>query len=178
MKRALFLDRDGTIIEDRGYMRDPADVVLLPGAAEALRALEAAGWTLIVISNQSGVGRGFIAPAEMDAVQSRFTELMRAAGISITASYLCAHHPDENCGCRKPGVLHLEQAAREHGIDLRESWMVGDRESDILCGKSAGCRTIWLRNAGFSVDAGLADYEAAGLTSIPAILSRNVTIPE
>ena len=81
MKRALFLDRDGTIIEDRGYIRDPADVVLLPGAAEALRALEAAGWTLIVVSNQSGVGRGFVAPAEMDAVQVRFAEVMRAAGV-------------------------------------------------------------------------------------------------
>jgi histidinol-phosphate phosphatase family protein len=178
VKRALFLDRDGAIIEDRGYMRDPADVVPLPGAAEALRALEAAGWTLIVVSNQAGVGRGFIAPSEMDAVQARFTELMRAAGVSITASYLCAHHPDENCGCRKPGVLHLEQAAREYGLDLRQSWMVGDRESDILCGKNAGCRTIWLRNSEFSVQAGLADYEADGLISIPAILSRNCTIPE
>lgn len=178
MKRALFLDRDGTIIEDRGYMRDPADVVLLPGAAEALRDLERAGWTLIVVSNQSGVGRGFIAPAEMDAVQARFLELMGSAGVGITASYLCAHHPDEDCGCRKPGALHLEQAAREHGIDLRESWMVGDRESDILCGKNAGCRTIWLRNAEFSVEPGFADYEADGLTSIPAILSRKFTIPE
>jgi histidinol-phosphate phosphatase family protein len=178
VKRALFLDRDGTIIEDRGYMRDPDDVVLMPGAADALRALEAAGWLLIVVSNQSGVGRGLIAPAEMEAVQARFLELMRAAEVSITASYLCVHHPEEDCGCRKPGVLHLEQAAREHGIDLRESWMVGDRESDILCGKNAGCRTIWLRNAEFPPDAGLADYEADGLTSIPAILSRNVTIPE
>jgi histidinol-phosphate phosphatase family protein len=178
VKRALFLDRDGTIIEDRGYMRDPADVVLLPGAAEALRDLERAGWALIVVSNQSGVGRGFITPPEMDAVQARFLELMGAAGVSITASYLCAHHPDEDCGCRKPGVLHLEQAARDHGIDLRESWMVGDRESDILCGKNAGCRTIWLRNSGFSVEPGFADYEADGLTSIPAILSRKFTIPE
>ena len=178
MKRALFLDRDGTIIEDRGYMRDPDDVVLLPGAVEALGALEAAGWTLIVISNQSGVGRGFIAPTERDAVQARFAELMRAAGVNITGSYLCSHHPEEECGCRKPGVLHLEQAAREHGIDLRTSWMVGDRESDILCGKNAGCRTIWVRNSEFPVNAGVADYEAEGLTSIPAILSRNCTIPE
>lgn len=178
MKRALFLDRDGTIIEDRGYMRDPADVALFPGAAETLRALEGAGWILIVVSNQSGVGRGMISPAEMATVQSRFEDLMRSAGVNITASYLCAHHPDENCGCRKPGAFHLEQAARQHGIDLRQSWMVGDRESDILCGKNAGCRTIWLRNAEFPVDTGLADYEADGLISIPAILSRNVTIPE
>lgn len=178
MKRAVFLDRDGTIMEDRGYMRETGDVALLPGAAETLGTLENAGWVLIVVSNQSGVGRGIIAPAEMEAVQARFLDLMRSAGVNITASYLCAHHPDENCGCRKPGVLHLEQAARQYGIDLRQSWMVGDRESDILCGKNAGCRTIWLRNSEFPVEAGLADYEADGLTSIPAILSRNVTIPE
>jgi histidinol-phosphate phosphatase family protein len=177
VKRALFLDRDGTIMEDRGYMRDPADVALLPGAAETLRTLEAAGWTLIVVSNQSGVGRGYIAPAEMDAVQARFLELMRAAGVHITAAYLCAHHPDEACGCRKPGTLHLEEAARQYGVDLSASWMVGDRQSDIQCGKNAGCRTIWLRNAEFPVEPGIADYEADGLTSVPAILSRNVTMP-
>lgn len=177
MRRALFLDRDGTLIEDRGYMRDPNDVKLLPGAAEALSELQR-DWALIVISNQSGVGRGMIAPGEMHAVQARFLDEMRGAGVSITASYLCSHHPNDNCECRKPGVLHLRQAAREHGIDLAQSWMVGDRESDILCGKNAGCRTIWLRNSEFTVQAGLADYEADGLISIPAILSRNVTIPE
>lgn len=165
-------------MEDRGYMRDPDDVNLMPGAAEALREISGEGWALIVISNQSGVGRGLIRPSEMDAVQLRFLELMREAGVPITASYLCAHHPNENCECRKPGVLHLRQAAREHGIDLTKSWMVGDRESDILCGKNAGCRTIWLRNAEFPLEEGVADYVADGFTSIPAILSRNCTMPE
>src|SRR5580704_1427696 len=124
MQRALFLDRDGTIIEDRGYMHDPALVQLLPGAAETLLAMERAGWKLIVVSNQSGVGRGLITPAEMDAVQARFLDMMRRERAEITASYFCVHEPDANCHCRKPSTFHVEQAAREHGLDLSKSWMI------------------------------------------------------
>ena len=173
MKRALFLDRDGTVIEDRGYMRDPALVELLPGAADALRSLEAEGWALVVISNQSGVGRGLITPAEMDAVQARFLEVMRGAGVRITASYFCMHRPDENCRCRKPSLFHVEQAAREYGLDLPESWMIGDRHSDILCGKNAGCRTIWLSNPLFPVVPGVANFMARDWSEIRAILTKH-----
>jgi len=172
MKRALFLDRDGTVIEDRGYMRDPALVGLLPGAADALRASQAEGWALIVIGNQSGVGRGLITPVEMDAVQARFLEVMREAGVEITASYFCPHRPDENCSCRKPSVFHVEQAAREHELDLPGSWMIGDRRSDILCGKNAGCHTIWLANPLFPVVPGLADFVAGDWGEIRAILAQ------
>ncbi len=160
MKPALFLDRDGTIIEDRGYMHDPALVQLLPGAAEALREVQSRGWPLIVISNQSGVGRGLIKPAEMEAVHNRFLELLQEEGVSITASYFCVHRPDENCHCRKPSPLHLQTAAEEYGIDLKGSWMIGDRRSDILSGKNAGTKTIWLSNPLFPVEEGLADFVA------------------
>lgn len=171
LKRALFLDRDGTIIADRGYMRDPAQVELLPGAAEALRSLAADGWILVVISNQSGVGRGLIGVAEMDAVQDRFLAVMRGAGVAIDASYLCTHHPDENCTCRKPSTLFIEEAARAYGLDLGRSWMIGDRESDILCGRNAGCRTIWLENAEFPVAPDLADFVARDWAAARAIIS-------
>ncbi len=171
MRRAVFLDRDGTIIEDRGYIRDPDDVVALPGAVEALRDLQGKGWDLIVVSNQSGVGRGLIAPSEMDAVQARFLEVMRSAGVEITNSYLCVHDPAEDCGCRKPSPFHLEQAAREFGLDLAQSWMVGDRESDILCGKNAGCRTVWLKNPHFSVADGLADFAAEDWTAVRRVIT-------
>ena len=160
MKRALFLDRDGTIIEDRGYMRDPALVELLPGAADALRAIAHEGWELVVVSNQSGVGRGLITLAEMEAVQARFLETMRGAGVEIAASYVCVHRPDENCHCRKPSAFHVELAARDLGLDLKTSWMIGDRRSDILCGKNAGCKTIWLNNPLFPVVEVLADFVA------------------
>jgi D-glycero-D-manno-heptose 1,7-bisphosphate phosphatase len=149
MNRALFLDRDGVVIEDRGYMRDPNDVVLLPGAAEALRRFADEGWKLIVISNQSGVGRGLITPVEMDAVQARFLQALRAEGVEVAATYICAHSPEERCVCRKPSPFLLKQAAAEHDVDLRQSWMIGDRESDLLAGRLAGCRTIWLRNKRF-----------------------------
>jgi D-glycero-D-manno-heptose 1,7-bisphosphate phosphatase len=149
MNRALFLDRDGVVIEDRGYMRDPNDVVLLPGASEALQRFAAEGWKLIVISNQSGVGRGLIAQAEMDAVQDRFLELLRAEGVELMASYICPHSPEEKCACRKPSPFLLKQAAAEHDVNLSQSWMIGDRESDLLAGRLAGCRTIWLRNKRF-----------------------------
>ncbi len=177
MERALFLDRDGTIIEDRGYMHDPALVELLPGAAEALRELAREGWLLIVVSNQSGVGRGLITPAEMDAVQSRFLETMRKAHVKITASYFCPHRPDENCHCRKPSALHLHEAAREYGLDLSKSWMIGDRRSDIQCGRNAGCRTIWLSNPLFPVVAGLADFVAQDWPAAQRILTENAGLP-
>lgn len=151
-------------------MRDPAQVELVPGAAEALRELAADGWVLVVISNQSGVGRGLIGVAEMDAVQDRFLAVMHDAGVEIAASYLCTHHPDENCACRKPSTMFLEEAERTHELDLAQSWMIGDRESDILCGKTAGCRTIWLENAEFPVASGLADFVARDWDAARAII--------
>jgi len=160
MNRALFLDRDGTVIEDGEYTRDPERVRLLPGAADALGRLAREGWKLIVIGNQSGVGRGLIAPDEMRAVEARFEEIMRASGAAIDAAYFCLHAPEDGCACRKPSPLLVQQAAREHAIDLAESFMIGDRETDIRCGRNAGCTTIWMRNATFAVEDGLPDFAA------------------
>jgi D-glycero-D-manno-heptose 1,7-bisphosphate phosphatase len=174
MNRALFLDRDGTVIEDPGYLRDPAQVRLLPGAVEALAALAVEGWKLIIISNQSGVGRGWIAPEEMDAVHDRFLQLMRLHGVPITASYFCTHTPEACCSCRKPSAFFVEQAAREHDIDLKVSWMAGDREGDIRCGQSAGCSTIWLRNDVFPLAPDLPDFIADDWEAIRRRLSSTM----
>lgn len=171
MNKALFLDRDGTIIEDCGYLADPERVRLLPGAAAALRALSEEGWELVVITNQSGVGRGSITPEQMDAVQTRFLEVMQSHGIRIAASYLCVHSPEENCECRKPLPFFLKQAACEHSLDLSASWMIGDREGDILCGRNAGCSTIWLRNELFAVPEDLPTLTADGWDEIYRKLS-------
>ena len=160
MNRALFLDRDGTIIEDRGYMRNPDDVCLLSGAAEALTEISHEGWKLIVISNQSGVGRGLISADEMQRVQGRFLGVMEEHGVPVTASYFCVHSPDDRCECRKPSDFFLRLAAQEHAVDLKSSWMAGDREGDILSGRSAGCSTIWLRNEMFPVAGDLPDFIA------------------
>ncbi len=171
MNRALFLDRDGTIVEDSGYISDPALVRILPGAADALAALAQEGWKLVVVSNQSGVGRGLIAPRQMEAVQFRFLELMRFHGIPIAASYFCTHAPEVRCECRKPSAFFLERAAREHSLDLAASCMVGDREADILCGRNAGCDTIWLRNDAFAVAENLPGFIANDWNAIYRRLS-------
>lgn len=173
MKRALFLDRDGTVIEDRGYMHDPALVQFLPGAAAALSVLVREGWVLIVVSNQSGVGRGLITGAEADSVQTRFIEVMHTAGAPVTATYICPHRPDESCLCRKPSPFHVKQAALKHGLDLENSWMIGDRQSDILCGRNAKCRTIWLSNPLFPVTAGVADFVAQDWHGVREILAKH-----
>jgi len=102
----------------------------------------------------------------MDAVHAKFLRLMKSNGIEITASYLCVHSPDDNCECRKPATLSVERAVREHAISAQQSWMIGDREGDILCGRNAGCSTIWLRNAEFPVAAELPDHIARNWAEI------------
>ena len=171
MNRGLFLDRDGTVIEECGYISDPALVRTLPGAAEALAALASEGWKLIVVSNQSGVGRGLIAPEQMDAVQRRFLDLMRSQGIPIADSYVCTHTPEEGCECRKPSPYSLMRAAADHELDLSASYMIGDREGDILCGRNAGCSTIWLRNAMFPVPEDLPTFIANDWSEIRLLLT-------
>ena len=166
MNRALFLDRDGTVIEELGYLADPTQVRLLPGAAEALAALQTQGWRLFIVSNQSGVARGLIQPEQMDAVQNRFLDLMREHGIEISESYFCVHSPEENCECRKPSPWFLQQAAAGHGINLAQSWMIGDREGDLLCGVNAGCSTIWLKNELFEVPKSLPTFIASNWMEI------------
>ena len=165
LKRAVFLDRDGTIIADRGDLKDAGAIELLPGAVDALRKLAREGWKLIVVANQTAVGRGEITKAEMDTVHAKFLRTLRAQGVEIVASYFCTHPPTENCECRKPGTALVEKAAKEHSIGAEQSWMVGDREEDILCGRDAGCSTVWMRNAAYPVPPALPDYIAANWTA-------------
>jgi D-glycero-D-manno-heptose 1,7-bisphosphate phosphatase len=143
-RRAVFLDRDGSLIEDSGYPRDPDRVHLLPGVAETLRELEHRGFLLILVSNQSGIGRGLVTPAEAAAVHARLVELLARAGARLHAAYYCPHTPDEGCLCRKPAPGMLLQAAKEWDIDLSRSFFVGDKPSDIEAGKATGCFTILL----------------------------------
>lgn len=140
--KALFLDRDGTIIVDVGYPRDPAQVMLLDGAAEALRGAKALGYQLIVISNQSGLGRGRILPEEAVRVQQRVEEVLAQQGVFLDGAYFCPHAPDDACTCRKPSPELLQRAARERGLDLARSVMVGDKASDVEAGRAAGCTAI------------------------------------
>jgi histidinol-phosphate phosphatase family protein len=140
LRPAVFLDRDGTIIEDPGYLRDPARVVLLPGAGPAIARLDHAGLPLIVVTNQSGISRGILTDEEYHSVGDRLDQLLRPYGALIDATYYCPHAPERDgpCACRKPGLLLFEQAAATHGIDLAASWFVGDRLSDVLPASALG----------------------------------------
>lgn len=165
MKRALFLDRDGTLMIDTGYVRDPADVVLLPGVPEGLAAAKKMGFELVIVSNQSGVARGIISREQLAAVQARLEELLAAHGVTIDHVEMCLHGPDEGCACRKPAPGMLLAAARVRGIDLRRSVMIGDRETDVAAGRAAGCTTILIGQ-------GAADHLAASFADIAAILEE------
>jgi D-glycero-D-manno-heptose 1,7-bisphosphate phosphatase len=140
LRPAVFLDRDGTIVEDPGYLRDPARVVLLPGAAPAIARLDHAGLPVIVVTNQSGISRGILTDAEYHSVAARLDQLLQPFGTLIDATYYCPHAPERDgpCACRKPALLLFEQAAAEHGIDLAASWFVGDRLSDVLPASALG----------------------------------------
>jgi D-glycero-D-manno-heptose 1,7-bisphosphate phosphatase len=140
--RAIFLDRDGTIIRDVGYPRDPKAVELLPGVVDALGRARALGFRLIIISNQSGVGRGLIAPAEARAVQDRVEELFASEGVTFDGVYFCFHAPDDACDCRKPKPAMLLRAAEELSLDLPASLMIGDKDSDVEAGLAAGCSAM------------------------------------
>jgi len=138
VRRALFLDRDGTLIVDVGYPRDPAQVELLPGAAAALRELPR-DVALVIVSNQSGLARGLITANEADAVAARVAQRFALEGVLFDAAYVCPHGPDEGCRCRKPAPGMLLDAARDLGLDLAASVMLGDKPSDVEAGQAAGC---------------------------------------
>jgi D-glycero-D-manno-heptose 1,7-bisphosphate phosphatase len=137
---AAFLDRDGTIIEDASYVRDPADVVLLPGAADAIRRLNADGIAVMVITNQSGIARGYLDLDDYRLVKARLDELLAQQGARIDATYMCPHLPEITgpCDCRKPGLGLYRQAIAEHGLDPVRSLFTGDRWRDIEPGKALG----------------------------------------
>jgi D-glycero-D-manno-heptose 1,7-bisphosphate phosphatase len=155
--RAVFFDRDGTVIEELRYARDPAQVRLRQGIAASMAEARRRGYALVVISNQSGVGRGILKPDDVVATHARMVELLAAAGVWLDASYYCLHHPDAGCACRKPGIAMLVRASVELGLRLSESLMIGDKESDLEAGRRAGCMAAaahddWIRFSESSSD--------------------------
>ena len=141
----LLLDRDGTLIADAGYPRDPAAVALLPGAADAVRQLTLAGFKPAVVSNQSGLARGIITPIQAESVHARFVELFaEASGVTLPCWY-CPHGPADGCDCRKPLPGLLKRAASELGLDGEPGVMVGDKPSDVDAGRAAGYHGLLFR---------------------------------
>ena len=139
LRPALFIDRDGTLMEEIDHCCDPDLVRAYAGASEELNRARALGWATIIVTNQSGIGRGYFTIEQFEAVQH---ELLRQLGDVIDASYMAPDHPDQPTQRRKPAPGMLLEAAADHGIDLSRSWMIGDKAIDIECGRNAGARTI------------------------------------
>ena len=154
MRPALFCDRDGTLIHDAHYLRDPADVRLLDGTGTMLRAFRDAGWALVVVTNQAGIARGLITPAEYEAVRLRLDALLAAEGVTLDATYHCPHHPDFTgpCRCRKPGTALYEAARTDLALDLARSIWIGDRWHDVAPALVFGGRGILVPSADTPAD--------------------------
>ena len=151
MKRAVFIDRDGTISEEVGYINHPSRFSLFPYAASAVQHLNENGWLAILVTNQAGVARGYFSEDMIQTVHARMTADLERNGAKLDAIYYCAHHPSVgeppyrfDCDCRKPKPGLISRAAQDFDIDLSESWMVGDRYSDIELARNAGLKSAFV----------------------------------
>jgi D,D-heptose 1,7-bisphosphate phosphatase len=182
--KAIFLDKDGTLIDDLPYNVDPERITLAQGAGGALRTFRRLGYRLIVVSNQAGIAKGFFNEAALRAVRERIAGLLARERVALDGFYFCPHHPDGllrhyaiACDCRKPQPGMLLRAAAEHGIDLSRSWMIGDILHDIEAGKRAGCKTLLLDNGNetewdLSSDQRLPDVTVGNLYQAALAISR------
>jgi D-glycero-D-manno-heptose 1,7-bisphosphate phosphatase len=142
--RFVFLDRDGTLVHDVGHGHRLEDYRLLPGVTEGLALLRDAGFRFAIVTNQSGIGRGYFTEADFRRFQDRLLADLTGAGIAIEATFFCPHLPDAGCTCRKPGPASVHEARDRFAIDLAASWIVGDHASDVRLAANAGCRSILL----------------------------------
>jgi histidinol-phosphate phosphatase family protein len=145
MSRLVALDRDGTVIEERPYLSHPRDVRLLPNSAQAIRELRSLGFPVVLVSNQAGIGYGYFSLETLGRIHGRLFRLLAAEGVVVDGVYFCPHKPGDGCGCRKPGVGLLQMATRDFGLQLRDAFVVGDKECDIEMGRRAGATTLLVR---------------------------------
>ena len=145
VRRVVMLDRDGTVIKECHYLSDPEQVELLPGVGKGLRQLQEMGLGLVLLTNQSGIHRGYFGWEEVERVHQVLKELLGAEGVELEGIFVCPHRPEEGCGCRKPEPGLVEQAAQELGFDPKAGFMFGDKACDIDVGKRVGAQTFLVR---------------------------------
>ena len=141
-RKAVFIDRDGTLIVDHHYMGRVDQVELIPDAAASVKKLNDAGWLVLLVTNQSGIARGYLTMADYERVHARMVSLLAAGGAKLDGAYMCPHHPDFSgpCECRKPGTLLFRQGTAEHNVDVGQSWLVGDKLRDVTPATALGAR--------------------------------------
>ena len=166
-RRAVFIDRDDTLCKDVPYCSRPEDLQLFPGAGEAVAKLNEVGFTVIVITNQSGIGRGWLDERTLELIHDKMRKDLAVFNARVDAIYHCPHIPEDNCDCRKPKTRMIESAARDFALNLRESYMIGDRLMDIQMARNAGARAVLVRPHGRGEESEearrLADYSCARL---------------
>ena len=174
MNKAIFLDRDGTINKDEGYTYKIEDLEFIDSAIEGLRRMQNKGYSLIIVTNQSGIAQGRFKEKDYLMFRNEMHNQLREYGITIDKEYFCPHHPEKgfngevvelkiDCKCRKPKTGMLEQAAKDFNLDLKKCWMIGDKEIDVLTGKNAGCRTIQVLTGKEKTECNKADFIAYNL---------------
>jgi histidinol-phosphate phosphatase family protein len=167
---AVFLDRDGTLIDDPGYLADPAQVRLLPGVAAAVRAMEVAGYLRIIVTNQSGIGRQRYSIEQFLVVQREVGRQLTELGASVDATYYCPHNPDAGCTCRKPGTALYREAIARFDVDAAASWCVGNQLRDVVPAVELGMRAILLGSS-------LAPADQPGLLHAPDLAAGSDLLP-
>lgn len=180
LKPAVFLDRDGTINVDKNYLIDPAEFEFIPGVPQALRQLQEAGFLLVVVTNQSGVARGYFTFAQVEELHRHMERLLAGYGVNLAAIYSCPHHPSagigayrQDCECRKGKPGMLLQAASDLQIDLQRSYLIGDKEADLQAGYLAGCKTFLVQTGyGFASVAKADKYSAVVVADLPAAVAK------
>ena len=140
--KAAFLDRDGTIIEEKDFIKSPDQIEFIPGSIDAIKMLRSLGYKIVVISNQSGIGRGILTEKMVSDVNQSFLRRLEDHGAPIDGLYFCPHHPEDNCDCRKPKTGMIERAVRELELDLKDAVVIGDKLADIQLGKNIGATTV------------------------------------
>ncbi len=180
MNKAVFLDRDGTLNYDKGYIYKIEDFQFLPKAVEALKLLKD-DFFLFIITNQSGIGRGYYTMEDAHKFNNHLLNELKQEGISIKKTYICPHAPGDNCDCRKPSHKFVADAKKEYDIDLEHSWVIGDHPWDVEMGIKAGCRTIYLLTGHGEKHSGeldkhniRPDFIAEGLFEAASIIRKNV----
>ena len=144
-KKFILIDRDGTLNEEKQYLSDPNEMELIAGAGTALKKLQDAGFGIVVITNQSGIARGYFNIAQLDRIHSRLKSMLVEFGVRLDGIYYCPHAPEDHCDCRKPMPGLVYQAVKAHGFLPREAWMIGDKEIDIQLGRAIGAKCILVR---------------------------------